>query len=175
MKNIIIMDRQTFSYAFGIVSVCLIAIALGIIAFNPSIFDTNDSSSNNYSYQSYSTTSNSSNSNYSNQYDVSSTKWKEFAGTRYRASQWVSNGVDAVVQNYAFIFDNTGKGKYIIFGTYPGSHVVTDQMNFNIYSVESDADYLYLYCSELNTPVKVLVKGHSLYTKNGAERYEVWQ
>lgn len=109
------------------------------------------------------------------QQDNSGTKWKEFAGTTYRASQWVSDGIDAVEQNYAFSYNRSGTGKYIIFGTYPGTHVVTDQMEFDIYKVESDANCIYLYCSRLNTPVKIKIKGSSLYTYDGAERYEKWQ
>lgn len=106
------------------------------------------------------------------QQDNSSTKWKEFAGTMYRATQFYSSDV---CNNYAFSYSRSGTGKYILFGTIPGTHVVTDQMEFNIYKVTSDANSIYLHCSELNTPVKIRIKGHSLYTNDGEERYEEWQ
>lgn len=103
--------------------------------------------------------------------DKSSTQWKRFAGNSYRASKLVNN----IWQNYAFNFNNSGRGKYIIFETLPGSNVVTDQMEFEISRVSSDANYLYLHCYELNSPVKIKIKGNSLYTYDGSERYEKWQ
>jgi len=48
------------------------------------------------------------------------------------------------------------------------------KMEFSIYKVESDANYLYLYSYELNTPVKISIQGNSLYTMNG-DRYEIWR
>lgn len=119
--------------------------------------------------QSYSTLSSNSTSNTSNRYDDSSTKWKEFAGTTYRASQFTSEGY----QYYAFSYDRTGKGKYIIWWNYLGTNVVEDQMEFSIYKVESEGNYLYLYGYELNTPVKIQIKGSSLYSMTG-DRYEIW-
>ena len=119
--------------------------------------------------QSYSTLSNNSTSNTSNQYDDSSTKWKEFAGTTYRASQFTSNRY----QYYAFSYDRTGNGKYIIWWNYPRTNVVEDQMDFSIYKVESEGNYLYLYSYELNNPVKIQIQGSSLYTMTG-DRYEIW-
>lgn len=98
-------------------------------------------------------------------------QWKKFAGVTYRASELVGN----VSQNYSFGYSDSGVGKYVIFGTIPGTHVVTDKVEFNIYKVTSDADHLYLYYTEQSTPIKVLIKGHSLYTNNGAQRYEKWQ
>lgn len=103
--------------------------------------------------------------------DKSSTQWKRFAGDSYRASVLVNN----IWQNYAFNFNNSGRGKYIMFGTLPGSNVVTDQMEFEISKVSSDANYLYLHCYELNSPIKIKIRGNSLYTANGSERYEKWQ
>lgn len=101
-----------------------------------------------------------------------STQWKDFAGTSYRATQFYSSDV---CNNFAFSYSSSGRGTYVLFGTIPGTHVVTDQMEFNIYKVTSDRDHIYLHCSELNTPVKILIKGHSLYTNDGSERYERWQ
>ena len=121
--------------------------------------------------QSENITEESSSDNYQ-QIDNSSTKWKDFAGTTYIASQWISNGVEAIEQNYGFSYNRAGEGKYIIWGTMPGTHFVTDKMEFNIYKVESNADCLYLYCSGLHSsPVRIRIKGHSLYTSDGSERY----
>ena len=111
-----------------------------------------------------------SSSNKSNHYDDSSTKWEEFAGTTYRASQWVSDRM----QYYAFSYNRSGKGKYFIYCNYPGTNVVEDQMEFSIYKVESEGNYLYLYSHELNSPVKIEIQGSSLYTMNG-DRYEIWR
>lgn len=122
------------------------------------------------SYGSETVQSYNSTSNKSNQYDDSSTKWKEFAGTTYKASQFTSEGY----QYYAFSYDRTGKGKYIIWWNYRGTNVVEDKMEFSIYKVESDANYLYLYSNKLNSPVKIKIEGSSLYTNDG-ERYEIWQ
>ena len=110
------------------------------------------------------------NADISNQYDDSSTKWKEFAGTTYRASQFTSEGY----QYYAFSYDRTGKGKYIIWWNYLGTDVVEDQMEFSIYKVESEGNYLYLYTYELNDPVKIQFQGSSLYSNTG-DRYEIWR
>ena len=118
------------------------------------------SSSKSYSSSSYN----------SNQYDDSSDKWEEFAGTTYRASQWVSDRM----QYYAFSYSRSGKGKYFIFNNYPGTNVVENEMEFSIYKVESDANILYLYTNELSTPVKIKIQGSSLYTMNG-DRYEIWR
>ena len=141
---------------------CLILCALNFVGCRKS--------ESSYSTQSYSTPSNKSCGSNSNQYDDSSTKWNEFAGTTYRASQFTSEGY----QYYAFSYDSTGKGKYIIWWNYPGTNVVEDKMEFSIYKVESDANYLYLYSYELNTPVKISIQGNSLYTMNG-DRYEIWR
>ena len=103
-------------------------------------------------------------------YNAVRIKWKDFSGTTYRASQFTSKGY----QYYAFSYNNLGKGKYIIWWDYPGTNVVEEKMEFSIYKVESDANYLYLYTNELNTPVKIKIVGRSLYTSNGEERYEVW-
>ena len=103
-------------------------------------------------------------------YNAIRIKWKEFSGTTYRASQFTSKGY----QYYAFSYDRTGKGKYIIWWNYRGTDVVEDKMEFSIYKVESDANYLYLYTNKLNTPVKIKIEGRSLYTMDG-ERYEIWQ
>lgn len=103
-------------------------------------------------------------------YNALRIKWKDFSGTTYRASQFTSKGY----QYYAFSYNNLGKGKYIIWWNYPGTNVVEEKMEFSIYKVESDANYLYLYTNELNTPVKIKIEGRSLYTSNGEERYEVW-
>ena len=100
-----------------------------------------------------------------------STKWKNFAGDTYRASELIHD----VWQNYAFQFDSSGRGKYFMFGTLPNSNVVTDQMEFEIYKVTSDAKNLYLYCVELSSPIKITLKGYSLYTTNGKEKYEKWR
>lgn len=119
----------------------------------------------------------SSNNNQSSSYtnyqeeDKFSTQWRKFAGVSYRASELVNN----IWQNYAFNFNNSGHGKYIMFGTLPNSNVVTDQMEFEISEVSSDANYLYLHCYELNSPIKIKIRGNSLYTANGSERYEKWQ
>lgn len=129
---------------------------------------TNTSSS--YGSGSYSDQSDNSNSNKSNHYDDSSTKWEEFAGTTYRASQCVSDRM----QYYAFSYNRSGKGKYFIYCNYPGTNVVEDQMEFSIYKVESEGNYLYLYSYELNSPVKIKIQGNSLYTING-DRYEIWR
>lgn len=104
--------------------------------------------------------------------DDSSTKWKKFAGTTYKATQFLSNNV---IQNYAFGYNSSGTGTYIIFETMPGTNVVTDQLEFSIYKVTSDADCIYLHCSEINSPVRIRIKGYSLYTNDGSERYEEWQ
>ena len=104
------------------------------------------------------------------QQDNSSTKWEEFAGKTYRASQWVSDRM----QYYAFSYNRSGKGKYFIYCNYPGTNVVEDQMEFSIYNVESEGNYLYLYSHELNSPVKIEIQGNSLYTMNG-DRYEIWR
>ena len=104
------------------------------------------------------------------QQDNSSTKWEEFAGKTYRASQWVSDRM----QYYAFSYNRSGKGKYFIYCNYPGTNVVEDQMEFSIYNVESEGNYLYLYSYELNSPVKIEIQGSSLYTMNG-DRYEIWR
>ena len=141
---------------------CLILFALNFVGCRKS--------ESSYSTQSYSTLSNKSSGSNSNQYDDSSTKWKEFAGTTYRASQFTSEGY----QYYAFSYDRTGKGKYIIWWNYRGTDVVEDKMEFSIYKVESDANYLYLYTNKLNTPVKIKIEGSSLYTNDGKERYEIW-
>ena len=103
-------------------------------------------------------------------YNALRIKWKDFSGTTYRASQFTSKGY----QYYAFSYNSLGKGKYLIWWNYPGTNVVEEKMEFSIYKVESDANYLYLYTNELNTPVKIKIKGRSLYTSNGEERYEVW-
>lgn len=103
-------------------------------------------------------------------YNALKIKWKDFSGTTYRASHFTSEGY----QYYAFSYNSAGKGKYIIWWNYPGTNVVEEQMEFSIYKVESDANYLYLYTNELNTPVKIKIEGRSLYTSNGEERYEVW-
>lgn len=103
--------------------------------------------------------------------EKSSTKWKRFAGESYIASELINN----IWQNYAFSFNNSGHGKYIMFGTLPNSHVVTDQMEFEISEVSSDANYLYLHCYELNSPIKIKIRGYSLYTNDGGLRYEKWQ
>ena len=130
----------------------------------------NNKTSSSYGSESYSAQSYNSSSNNSNQYDDSSTKWKEFAGTTYRASHFTSEGY----QYYAFSYDRTGKGKYIIWWNYLGTNVVEDKIEFSIYKVESDANCLYLYSYELNTPVKISIQGNSLYTMNG-DRYEIWR
>jgi uncharacterized protein YxeA len=106
------------------------------------------------------------------QQDNSSTKWKDFAGTTYKATQYAGNSVE---NNYSFSYSSSGTGKFILFGTELGTHVVTDQMEFNIYKVSSDAECIYLYCSEMDTPIKIRIKGHSLYTYDGTERYEEWR
>ena len=108
-------------------------------------------------------------SSYSQQ-DNSSTKWKDYAGNSYRASELVNN----IWQNYAFNFNTSGRGKYIVFGTLPNSNVVTDQMEFEVYKVTSDANNIYLHCSELSSTIKIKIRGNSLYTANRAERYEKW-
>ena len=138
-----------------------------VITYYPGESDFKTSS---YSTQSYSTLSNKSSGSNSNQYDDSSTKWKEFAETTYRASQFTSEGY----QYYAFSYDRTGKGKYIIWWNYLGTDVVEDKMEFSIYKVESEGNYLYLYSYELNSPVKIEIQGSSLYTMNG-DRYEIWR
>lgn len=97
-------------------------------------------------------------------------KWEEFAGKTYRASQWVSDRM----QYYAFSYNRSGKGKYFIYCNYPGTNVVEDQIEFSIYNVESEGNYLYLYSYELNSPVKIEIQGSSLYTMNG-DRYEIWK
>ena len=102
-------------------------------------------------------------------YNALRIKWKDFSGTTYRASQYTSKGY----QYYAFSYNNLGKGKYIIWWNYPGTNVVEDKMEFYIYKVESNANYLYLYSYELNSPVKIKIQGNSLYTMNG-DRYEIW-
>lgn len=102
-------------------------------------------------------------------YNDSRSKWKEFSGTTYRASQWVSDRI----QYYAFGYNRSGKGKYFIYCNYPGTNVVEDKMEFSIYKVESEGNYLYLYSYELNSPVKIKIQGSSLYTMNG-DRYEIW-
>ena len=126
--------------------------------------------SSSYGSESYSAQSYNSSSNKSNHYDDSSTKWEEFAGTTYRASQWVSDRM----QYYAFSYNRSGKGKYFIYCNYPGTNVVEDKMEFSIYKVESNANYLYLYSYELNSPVKIKIQGITLYTMNG-DRYEIWR
>ena len=103
-------------------------------------------------------------------YNALRIRWKDFSGTTYRASQFTNKGY----QYYAFSYNSLGKGKYFIWWNYPGTNVVEEQMEFSIYKVESDANYLYLYTNELNTPVKIKIEGRSLYTSNGEERYEVW-
>lgn len=103
-------------------------------------------------------------------YNALRIKWKDFSGTTYRASQFTNKGY----QYYAFSYNSLGKGRYIIWWNYPGTNVVEEKMEFSIYKVESDANYLYLYTNELNTPVKIKIEGRSLYTSNGEERYEVW-
>ena len=130
----------------------------------------NNKTSSSYGSGSYSAQSDNSNSNKSNHYDDSSTKWEEFAGTTYRASQWVSDRM----QYYAFSYNRSGKGKYFIYCNYPSTNVVEDQMEFSIYKVESEGNYLYLYSYELNSPVKIKIQGSSLYTMNG-DRYEIWR
>lgn len=60
-----------------------------------------------------------------------------------------------------FVANNAGKLK-------------DDKMEFSIYKVESNANYLYLYSYELNSPVKIKIQGSSLYTMNG-DRYEIWR
>lgn len=141
---------------------CLILFALNFVGCRKS--------ESSYSTQSYSTPSNKSCGSNSNQYDDSSTKLKEFAGTTYRASQFTSEGY----QYYAFSYDRTGKGKYIIWWNYRGTNVVEDKMEFSIYKVESDANYLYLYSYELNDPVKIQFQVNALYTIKG-DRYEIWR
>lgn len=79
--------------------------------------------SSSYGSESYSAQSYNSSSNNSNQNDDSSTKWKEFAGTTYRASQFTSEGY----QYYAFSYNRSGKGKYFIYFNYPGTNVVEDK------------------------------------------------
>lgn len=103
-------------------------------------------------------------------YNALRIKWKDFSGTTYRASQFTSKGY----QYYAFSYNNLGKGKYIIWWNYPGTNVVEEKMEFSIYKVESNANYLYLYSYELNSPVKIKIQGNSLYTMNG-DRYEIWR
>ena len=155
---------QAFAYVILTTTLCL-TLAYGCNSpQNSSSHNTSSSNSSQYS-------TNSNNSNYSKHTDDSSTKWKEFAGTTYKASEFLNNDVE---QHYAFSYSRSGSGTYIIFGTIPGTHAVTDQMEFNIYKVESDANCLYLYCSELSTPVKIKIKGHSLYTYDGKERYSEW-
>jgi hypothetical protein len=113
--------------------------------------------------------------NYSYDYyeepDYSADKWKDFAGTTYRASELLGD----MWYNYAFSYNSNGKGKYIIFTTIPGTNVVEDQLNFTVYKVTSDDNYIYLHCDDLDSTAKIKIKGSSLYTANGAERYEVWQ
>lgn len=133
-------------------------------------YDNDNQKSSSSSSPSYSNSSYDSSSDNSYRYDDSSTKWKEFAGTSYRASQFVSNSM----QYYAFSYSCSGKGKYIIFNNYPGTNVVENEMDFSIYKVESDANILYLYTNELSTPVKIKIQGSSLYTLNG-DRYEIWR
>lgn len=103
-------------------------------------------------------------------YNALKIKWKDFSGTTYRASHFTSEGY----QYYAFSYNSAGKGKYIIWWNYPGTNVVEEQMEFSIYKVESNANYLYLYSYELNSPVKIKIQGNSLYTMNG-DRYEIWR
>jgi len=103
-------------------------------------------------------------------YNALRIKWKDFSGTTYRASHFTSEGY----QYYAFSYNSAGKGKYIIWWDYTGTNVVEEKMEFSIYKVESDANYLYLYTNELNTPVKIKIEGSSLYTNDGNERYEIW-
>lgn len=158
-------------FIWVIVITGIVAVLFAQVNFNSQESNSHASSANSSTYNS---SSYNSRSKESSPRDDSSTKWKEFAGTTYRASQWISNGVDAIEQNYAFSFSRSGSGKYIIYGTMPGTHVVTDQMEFNIYKVESDANCLYLYCSELSSPVKIKIKGHSLYTNDGKERFSEW-
>ena len=124
----------------------------------------NNKSSSSYGSESYGTQSYN-----SNHYDDSSTKWKEFAGTTYRATQWVYDRR----QYYAFSYNSSGKGKYFIYSNYPGTNVVEDKMEFSIYKVESEGNYLYLYSYELNDPVKIQIQGSSLYSMTG-DRYEIW-
>lgn len=100
-----------------------------------------------------------------------STKWKNFAGDTYRASELIHD----IWQNYAFQFDSSGRGKYIMFGTLPNSNVVTDQMELEIYKVTSDAKNLYLYCFGSSSPIKITLKGYSLYTANGKLKYEKYR
>jgi hypothetical protein len=78
-------------------------------------------------------------------------------------------------QNYAFSYNTNGKGKYIIFTTIAGTNLVEDQLNFTVYKVTSDDNYIYLHCDDLDSTAKIKIKGSSLYTANGAERYEMWQ
>lgn len=102
--------------------------------------------------------------------DYSADRWKDFAGVTYRASQMVSN----MWQNYAFSYNSTGRGQYIIYTTIPGTNVVEDQMDFSVYEVTSDDDYIYLHCEGFSSTVKIRIKGSSLYTADGAEKYERW-
>ena len=134
------------------------------------IYKNDNKTSSSYGSESYSAQSYNSSSNNSNHYDNSSNKWEEFAGKTYRASQWVSDRT----QYYAFSYNRSGKGKYFIYCNYPGTNVVEDQMEFSIYNVESEGNYLYLYSHELNSPVKIEIQGSSLYTMNG-DRYEIWR
>ena len=98
-------------------------------------------------------------------------KWKEFAGRKYKATTLVAN----FPQHYAFSYDNSGHGKYIVFSTYPGTDVVEDMLiEADIYRVTSDGDYLYLYIDGLRSPAKVKISGNSLYTAQGEERYYIW-
>lgn len=97
-------------------------------------------------------------------------KWKKFAGSKYEATALVAN----FLQHFAFSYDESGHGKYIIFTTYPGTDVVEKMiMEADIYSVTSDGDYLYLYIEGLRSPARVEINGNSLYTMDG-ERYYIW-
>ena len=98
-------------------------------------------------------------------------KWKKFAGSKYKATTLVAN----FPQHYAFSYDESGHGKYIVFTTYPGTDVVEKMiMEADIYSVTSDGDYLYLYIDGLRSPARVEINGNSLYTMGGGERYYIW-
>lgn len=97
-------------------------------------------------------------------------KWKKFAGSKYKATTLVAN----FPEHFAFSYDESGHGKYIVFTTYPGTDVVEKMiMEADIYSVTSDGDYLYLYIDGLRSPAKVEISGNSLYTVQG-ERYYIW-
>lgn len=85
--------------------------------------------------------------------------WKKFAGNDY-VTKIVEN--NSVLYS-AFLFDNSGRGKYYL-------EINGDGYESDIYKVTSDGAYLYLHVTGLDTPVVVEIRGNELYNRGG-EKY----